>query len=62
MEGVAQSNARVSAYMRNVDASEWLQNPRLEIIQTTEKQERRAASFKLHVGQTTPKKEKGGAK
>ncbi len=57
MEGFAQSNARVSAYMRNVDDSDWLQNPRLEIIQTTEKDERREASFKLHVSQTELKDE-----
>ena len=61
MEGVAQSNARVSAYMRNVDASDWLQNPRLEVIQSTEKEKERAASFKLHVRQTELKDEQGEA-
>ena len=52
LEGIAQSNARVSAYMRNVDKSDWLQNPRLEIIQTTGENRERAASFKLHLKQT----------
>ncbi len=33
MEGRAQSNARVSALMRNIDASPWLANPRLQVIQ-----------------------------
>jgi type IV pilus assembly protein PilN len=33
IEGVAQSNARVSAYMRNIDASPWLTKPQLNIIQ-----------------------------
>ncbi len=31
--GIAQSNARVSAYMRNIDASPWLTKPELTIIQ-----------------------------
>ncbi len=33
MKGVAQSNARVSALMRNIEASEWLAEPKLDIIQ-----------------------------
>ena len=33
INGIAQSNARVSAYMRNIDASEWLTKPQLNIIQ-----------------------------
>jgi type IV pilus assembly protein PilN len=32
MEGMAQSNARVSALMRNIDASPWLAKPRLQVI------------------------------
>lgn len=64
LEGVAQSNARVSAYMRNVDQSEWLQNPRLEIIQTTGENRDRAASFRLHLKQTVVAEgqKKGGSK
>jgi type IV pilus assembly protein PilN len=33
-EGVAQSSTRVSAFMRNIDGSEWLKNPELDIIET----------------------------
>ena len=33
INGIAQSNARVSAYMRNIDASAWLTKPQLNIIQ-----------------------------
>jgi type IV pilus assembly protein PilN len=33
-EGIAQSSTRVSAFMRNVDGSEWLKNPDLELIET----------------------------
>ncbi len=30
--GVAQSNARVSAFMRNIERSEWLTSPNLQVI------------------------------
>ena len=33
LDGIAQSNARVSAYMRNIDASPWLTKPQLDVIQ-----------------------------
>ena len=33
IEGVAQSNARVSAFMRNIDASHWLAEPKLNVIE-----------------------------
>ena len=33
-EGVAQSSTRVSSFMRNIDASDWLKNPDLEVVQT----------------------------
>jgi len=34
-EGVAQSSTRVSTFMRNIDSSEWLRNPELEVVQTS---------------------------
>jgi type IV pilus assembly protein PilN len=37
MEGMAQSNARVSALMRNIEASPWLASPRLQVIQKDNK-------------------------
>src|SRR5581483_408203 len=33
--GVAQSSTRVSAFMRNIDASQWMRNPTLEVIQSS---------------------------
>jgi type IV pilus assembly protein PilN len=33
-EGVAQSSTRVSAFMRNIDASSYLKNPELDIVET----------------------------
>lgn len=34
LKGVAQSSTRVSALMRNLDASEWMDNPELEVVET----------------------------
>jgi len=34
IKGVAQSSTRVSALMRNIDASEWMENPDLEVVET----------------------------
>jgi type IV pilus assembly protein PilN len=55
MSGVAQSNARVSDYMRNIDASEWLTAPRLDLIKTTEVDRTRVANFSLRGNQKIPK-------
>ena len=34
IQGVAQSSTRVSTFMRNIDASEWLKNPELEVVES----------------------------
>lgn len=34
LKGVAQSSTRVSNYMRNIDGSEWLAEPALDILET----------------------------
>lgn len=49
IEGKAESNARVSAYMRNLEASAWLKNPTLEVIEADK--EARIAKFKLRLQQ-----------
>ncbi|MDO9106279.1 MAG: PilN domain-containing protein [Methylovulum sp.] len=36
-EGKSQSNARVSAFMRAIEASQWLQMPMLDVIKTPDK-------------------------
>lgn len=52
LQGVAQSNARVSALMRNLDASPWLQDPRLDVIQSDQKGGAvNASTFTLRVTQ-----------
>ncbi|MGD2137664.1 MAG: PilN domain-containing protein [Gammaproteobacteria bacterium] len=47
MVGVAQSNARVSDYMRNIDSSQWLSDPRLVQIVSSSSKNRRFANFTL---------------
>jgi type IV pilus assembly protein PilN len=34
LRGVAQSSTRVSSFMRNIEASEWLADPTLQIVET----------------------------
>lgn len=57
MSGVAQSNARVSAYMRNIDNSQWMGKPRLDVIETKEDKNRRTATFVLRADQIAPTEE-----
>lgn len=61
LNGRAQSNARVSTYMRNIEASPWLNDPKLRIIEHKD-QDRAAAvgsAFQLDLKQIVPKKESG---
>jgi type IV pilus assembly protein PilN len=48
MVGYAQSNARVSTLMRNIEASQWLENPQLEVITATPRDRRKLNEFTLH--------------
>lgn len=57
IEGVAQSNARVSSFMRNLEASQWLANPQLDIIQATDESGTRVSNFTLRFAQVIPKVE-----
>jgi type IV pilus assembly protein PilN len=51
-DGIAQSSTRVSAFMRNIDASEWLRNPELEIVETKQGQSL-GSSFTLFADQVS---------
>lgn len=59
LDGFAESNARVSSYMRNVDKAQWLAKPRLNVIETkvaknTARKGQRVSKFVLNVVQTSP--------
>jgi type IV pilus assembly protein PilN len=45
VKGVAQSSTRVSALMRQVDASDWLSDPSVVKVETTESGPARQAEF-----------------
>lgn len=49
IQGVAQSNARVSDYLRNLDTSDWFSSPTLVVIKTTEVNHERQAHFTISV-------------
>lgn len=57
ISGVAQSNARVSAFMRNLDSSEWFVNPDLDVINVSARGNDRLSQFTLRVGQKIKPKE-----
>ena len=57
VKGTAQSNARVSNYMRNVEASEWVEKPKLTIIETKTQKRRRVAEFTMTMRQKKQKVE-----
>ena len=54
INGIAESNGRVSAYMRNIDASDWMTKPRLQVIESTRK-DGRGSKFILVAQQSAPK-------
>ena len=51
-DGVAQSSTRVSTFMRNIDSSQWLRNPELEVVQTG-KNQNGGSSFTLFADQVS---------
>jgi len=57
VDGTAQSNARVSALMRNLDSSDWFTNPVLKVINVKDSDGDRVSNFQLKVTQadTQPK-------
>ncbi len=68
MAGVAQSNARVSSLMRQLEASEWFENPNLVEIKavpqptaTGQASDIRLSNFSVTVTQTQKKKLEEGA-
>jgi type IV pilus assembly protein PilN len=57
INGEAQSNARVSSFMRNLESSKWLANPKLDIIQAKDASGQRISAFTLKFTQVIPKAE-----
>lgn len=62
MTGIAQSNARVSALMRNIDQSEWLTKPQLDVIQSEKKEGDRKFTLRAQQKFKTENKKKTSGK
>jgi type IV pilus assembly protein PilN len=60
MRGVAQSSTRVSAFMRNIDSSEWLADPALRIVETKGRDPGQGADFTLFATQRSRVTPAGG--
>ena len=53
LKGLAQSSTRVASYMRNIDASEWLKDPALDILETKGSTDG-SSEFTLNAAQENP--------
>ncbi|MBT5032617.1 MAG: PilN domain-containing protein [Proteobacteria bacterium] len=51
LNGMAQSNGRVSSLMRNLDSSEWFANPSLNLVDVANSGSTRVSRFDLKVSQ-----------
>lgn len=52
LQGLAQSNARVSALMRNMESSDWFANPALDVIEADKTDAEASRKFIMRVTQT----------
>ena len=62
MRGVAQSSTRVSTFMRNIDSSEWLADPSLQVVETKGREAGSGAQFTLFATQRKQTPVEGSAK
>lgn len=60
VEGRAQSDERVSAFMRNIEASQWIGKPNLLLIEHTDKTTTGLSHFRLTFEQVIPETASGG--
>ncbi len=54
IRGVAQSSTRVSALMRQIDSSDWIGDPEVERVETTDVGSSRQSQFVLYLRQRSP--------
>ncbi|HEY5566841.1 MAG TPA: PilN domain-containing protein [Gammaproteobacteria bacterium] len=59
VSGSAQSSTRVAALLRNIDASDWLRDPGLDVVETVEAGPARNAQFKIFAQQMSDESETG---
>ena len=59
IDGIAESNGRISSYMKNLENSKWFADPALVVIKTVEHEHRRQSEFSLKVKNLTTAKLEG---
>ena len=60
IKGVAQSSTRVSTFMRNIDASAWMDNPQLQVVEAAKDSPTGGSSFTLSTDTVGVNLEDGG--
>lgn len=55
IQGIAESNSRISNFMRNLDKSQWLKNPELIVINAEKPEYPNSSWFSLKVTRSQPK-------
>jgi type IV pilus assembly protein PilN len=60
LKGVAQSSTRVSTFMRNIDASTWMDNPELNVVETAKDSPTGGSNFTLLANTVGVNLEAGG--
>jgi len=58
MKGVAESNTRVSEFVRSIEASEWMTAPRIDIISRNKKTALQTNNFTVRLKQFSPNRKK----
>ena len=56
MDGIAESNNRISSLMRNLDGSEWFANPNLKVIRENTSVGDQASNFQMSTLRVDPKR------
>ncbi|GAB3104973.1 PilN domain-containing protein [Aestuariicella hydrocarbonica] len=57
LEGITESNVRVSAFMRNLDSSEWFSTPNLKAVKAAPQFGEQASQFSMNFATTKPKED-----
>jgi len=60
IKGVAQSSTRVSSFMRNIDSSTWMDNPELQVVETTKDSPTGGSSFTVFANTVGVNLDEGG--
>ncbi|HTV96812.1 MAG TPA: PilN domain-containing protein [Steroidobacteraceae bacterium] len=60
LKGVAQSSTRVSTFMRNIDASAWMDNPELQVVETAKDSPTGGSNFTVFANTVGVNLDEGG--